>query len=175
MGDPDVAGGLLWIPLEKPYKGAAGMVTARFDATTLTFVDAIVVPQHHNAFVTVDKGVAYSADQFTDDAIVRYRVKGTVAVPLPPLKLTRKVARIQGADVADGALWLSTDDGGNRIYRVDLVTGAVQAVGTVGHGSGEGEGIDATSLPSGLLHALVADPAIVPMWLVDLGVVSKPA
>jgi hypothetical protein len=174
MGDPDVADGMLWVPLEKPDKSAAGMVTARYDVDTLELVDSFEVPQHHNAFVAVDDGIAYSADEFSDDTIVRYRVIDGEAVPQEPLELSRTVERIQGADVADGALWLSTDDDHNGLYRVDLRTGAVQDLGTMGHEDGEGEGLDATDLPSGLLHALVADAAIVPMWVVDLQVASRP-
>jgi len=56
------------------------------------------------------------------------------------------------------------------VYRVDLATGAVQQVGSLGHLDGEGEGIDATLLPSGLLHALSIDAKVVPVRLIDLQV-----
>ena len=55
--------------------------------------------------------------------------------------------------VARGAVWISTSDDGNNLYRVDLASGRVEAVGTLGK-AGEGEGIDATVLPSGSLHAV---------------------
>ena len=67
------------------------------------------------------------------------------------------------------------DDDHNGVYRVDLETGEVQDLGTAGHVDGEGEGIDATDLGGALLHVLVADEAIVPMWVVDLEVASGPA
>ena len=168
LGDPDVADGLIWVPVERGDKSEAEQVTARYDEGTLEFVDAVVVAQHHNAFVGVDDGVAYSADEFSDDTIVRYRVEGGKAVALEPLALSQTVDRIQGGDVADGALWLSTDDDHNGVYRVDLATGAVQDLGSAGHIDGEGEGIDASALDGALLHVLVADEAIVPMWVVDL-------
>ena len=87
--------------------------------------------------------------------------------------MSQEIDRIQGGDIADGALWLSTDDDHNGVYRVDLRTGRVTDLGSAGHTDGEGEGIDATALPGGLLHVLVADEAIVPMWLEDLQVTSS--
>src|SRR5207248_3253206 len=65
----------------------------------------------------------------------------------------------QGADVADGAVWISTSDAHNDVYRVDLTTGDTTSVGTLGHEGLEGEGIDATPLASGAFHALVNNPA----------------
>ena len=176
LGDPDVAGGKIWIPVERDDKSKAVQVTARYDERSLTYLDSFVVAQHHNAFVSVDThGVAYSADQFTDDTLVRYSVSGGKVHQLKPLKMSQTVDRIQGGDVADGAIWLSTDDDHNGVYRVDLVTGEVTDLGSMGHVDGEGEGIDATQLPSGLLHPLVADAAIVPMWVVNLKVRSRAA
>ena len=75
---------------------------------------------------------------------------------------------MQGGDLARGHLWLSTDDATNGVYRVDLTTGAVVPLGTAGQIDGEGEGIDATDLSTGQLHVLVADPAVVPMWVFHL-------
>ncbi|MFN8019295.1 MAG: hypothetical protein U0P45_14415 [Acidimicrobiales bacterium] len=171
LGDPDVHGGLIWIPVERQDKTQGRQVTARYDEDTLRFVDAFEVPQHHNSFVAVGSdGTVYSADQFTDDTIVRYRRKGDGLEPLPPLVMDRTIAKIQGGDVADGALWLSTDDATNGLYRVDLDTGAVTSLGSAGHVDGEGEGIDATPLRGALLHALVADERIAPMWVVDVRV-----
>jgi len=176
LGDPDVADGKIWIPVERDDKSKAVQVTARYDEKSLTYMDSFVVAQHHNAFVSVDAhGVVYSADQFTDDSLVRYTVSGGKVHQLKPLKMSQTVDRIQGGDVADGAIWLSTDDDHNGVYRVDLVTGEVTDLGSMGHIDGEGEGIDATALPSGLLHPLVADAAIVPMWVVDLKVSSRAA
>jgi hypothetical protein len=168
IGDPDLYAGRLWVPLEQPAYADGVQRTARYDPVTLEYVDSIEVAQHHNAFVSVDRGVLYSADEFSDDALVRYRIVGDRLVPLPPLPLSKTVERIQGADVWGGAIWLSTDDATNGIYRVDLRTGAVTDVGSIGHVAGEGEGIDATPLPSGQLHALTGDDTTLDMWLVDL-------
>ena len=134
------------------------------------------VDQHHAAFVTVDDdGTVYSVDQFaTDDTVLRYRWSGERLSPVEPLRMSRSLERIQGGDVADGALWLSTDDATNGVYRVDLATGEVTALGSAGRVPGEGEGLDAADLPAGPLRVLVADEQLVPMWLVDLTVASSP-
>jgi hypothetical protein len=175
IGDPDVHDGVLWVPIESPGGKETGeQVTARFDPGTLAYVDSFPVPQHHNAFVAVDDdGVIWSADEFSDDTLVRYTVEGTTVTPLEPLVMDRTIERIQGADVADGALWLATDDEQNGVYRVDVETGEVDALGSMGRIPGEGEGIDATDLPSGLLHTLVADENIVPMWFVHMSVAPE--
>ena len=63
-----------------------------------------------------------------------------------------------------GTLYLALDAPQHGIYRVDLQSGAVSLVAKMGHAGGEGEGIDATDLPSGLLHAMCVDKKFVPVW-----------
>jgi hypothetical protein len=164
VGDPDVADGFLYAPLEQPDYDRGRQATARFDLATLTLIDAVLLPQHHNAFVTVAAGIAYSTDFFDDDTLLRYDVEDGWK-PLEPLRLSRRLDRIQGGDVAHGAVWLSTDDVRNGVYRVDLETGRVDDVGSAGHLDGEGEGIDATALASGSLHLLTRDVRVTPVWL----------
>jgi len=67
---------------------------------------------------------------------------------------------------------LSTDDAHDGVYSVDLGTGVVQRLGSIGHADGEGEGIDATPTASGDLHVLSADVKIVPMRVIDLVVTA---
>jgi hypothetical protein len=124
----------------------------------LQFIDAVELPQHENSFVSVDGSTmtAYTMDHFDGDTLLRYDVARGWA-PLPPLQLTMTLHSTQGADVADGAVWISTSDANNDVYRVDLQSGATTLVGSLGHAGAEGEGIDATALPSGQLHALVND------------------
>lgn len=83
------------------------------------------------------------------------------------------VAQHHNADLADGAIWLATDDDQSGVHRVDLETGEVQDLGSMGRRDGEGEGIDATDLSSGLLHTLVTDEAAVPVYLVHLAVAAE--
>ena len=89
---------------------------------------------------------------------------------LPPIAMSMPVDKVQGGDIVGDVIWLSTDDATDGVYRVDVETGAVQSLGSIGHADGEGEGIDATPLPSGDLHVLSADVAVVPMRLIDLQV-----
>ena len=75
---------------------------------------------------------------------------------------------MQGADIRDGAVWLSTDDATDGVYRVDLASGKVSPLGSIGHVDGEGEGIDASPLPQGDLHVLSLDVKVVPVRLIEL-------
>lgn len=159
IGDIDVVGNIIYAPFEQPDYELNRQATARYDATTLAFIDAVELAQHENSFVTVDEAtmIAYSMDRFDGSTLQRYKVTDRWA-PLPPLPLSMTLVHTQGADIADGAIWISTSDDHNGVYRVDLASGATTSVGTLGHIGAEGEGIDATALPSGAFHALVNDP-----------------
>jgi hypothetical protein len=166
IGDIDVVGNVVYAPLEEPDFTRGTQATARFDAKTLRFIDAVELGQHENSFVTVDPAtmIAYSMDNFGGDALLRYDVRAGWK-PLAPLAMSHFVDKVQGADVAAGAIWLSTSDSANELFRVDLLTGRVDDLGSAGHIGGEGEGIDATKLRSGRLHALTIDVAAAPVWL----------
>ena len=165
VGDIDVVGRYLYVPFEQPDYERGDQAMARFDAKTLAFVDAVPVAQHENSFVTVDPKTmtAYSMDRFGGDALLRYDVRNGWA-PMPPLAMSQFVDNVQGADLADGAVWLSTSDATNELFRVDVATGQVDDLGSAGHVGGEGEGIDATLLKSGRIHTLTVDPQKTPIW-----------
>jgi len=171
IGDVDVAGRYIYAPYEQPNYELGQQAIARYDAKTLAFVDAVTVPQHEASFVTVDpkKMIAYSMDRFGGDALLRYDVRKGWK-PLKPVRMSQFVDRVQGADVDGGAVWLSTDDDTNGLYRVALSNGKVEALGNAGHVDGEGEGIDATRLRNGRLHALTIDAMFTPVWLGNLAV-----
>ena len=158
IGDIDVVDGVVYASLEQPDYELGTQAMAFYDAATLTFMDGVDVAQHHNSFVTVDpdSGIAYSMDMFGGQALLRYDTRDDWRV-LAPIAMSTYVDKVQGGDVVGDAVWLSTDDETDGVYRVDLQTGAVQSLGSIGHADGEGEGIDATSLPSGDLHVLSAD------------------
>ena len=171
VGDVDVAGRHVYAPYEQPDFERGEQAIARYDAKTLAFVDAVTVPQHEASFVTVDpkKMIAYSMDRFGGDALLRYDLrKGWKQ--LKPVRMSQFVDRVQGADVDGGAMWLSTDDDTNGLYRVALPTGKVEPLGNAGHVDGEGEGVDATKLRNGRLHALTIDAMFTPVWLGNLAV-----
>ncbi len=76
IGDIDVVGNvhLRAVRGARLLEGPPGH--ARYDATTLRFVDAVMLPQHQNSFVTVDPTtmIAYSMDEFDGNALLRYDV-----------------------------------------------------------------------------------------------------
>jgi len=166
IGDIDVVANVVYAPLEEPDYSRGTQATARFDAKTLRFIDAVELAQHENSFVTVDPAtmIAYSMDNFGGNALLRYDVRARWKA-LPPLAMSHFVDKVQGADVAAGAVWLSTTDATNGLYRVDLETGHVDDLGSAGHVGGEGEGIDATKLASGRIHTLTIDAKHAPVWL----------
>ena len=170
--DVDVAGAYLYVPLEQPDYARGEQVTARFNAKTLEFVDAVTLPQHENSFVAVDahSGTAYSMDGFGGDTLLRYDLGGLRWRPLPALHLHRRVENVQGADLGDGFAYLSTSDPRNTLYRVDLGSGAVIELGSAGHAGGEGEGIDVTPLATGRIHTLTIDTDKVSVFFSDFNV-----
>jgi len=166
VGDIDVVGDSIYVPLEQPNYELGEQVTARYDVNTLELLDSVLLAQHENSFVSVDPKTmtAYSLDRFGGDAVLRYDVNADWA-PLPPLPMSRFVDKVQGGDVSGGFIWLSTSDPTNELFRVDLATGEVVDLGSAGHKGGEGEGIDATKLKSGRFHTLTIDPKRTPVWL----------
>jgi hypothetical protein len=165
VGDIDVVGKYIYAPFEQPDYAKGTQATARYDRDTLRFVDARILPQHENSFVTVDPEtmIAYTMNHFDGNALLRYDVaRGWKS--LRPLKMSRLLHHTQGADVYGGAIWISTDDPQKGVYRVDMKSGAVVRVARLGHRGGEGEGMDATALPSGFLHVLCVDPKLIPVW-----------
>jgi hypothetical protein len=171
IGDVDIAGRYIYAPYEQPEYERGEQAIARYDAKTLAFVDAVTVAQHEASFVTVDpkKMIAYSLDRFGGDALLRYDVRKGWK-PLKPVRMSQFVDRVQGGDVDGGAVWLSTDDDSNGLYRVALPSGRVEALGNAGHLDGEGEGIDATRLRKSRLHVLTVDAMFTPVWLGNLAV-----
>jgi hypothetical protein len=165
VGDIDVVGNYIYAPFEQMPYTKGQQATARYDRDTLRFVDAVMLPQHQNSFVTVDPTTmtAYTQDEFDGNTLLRYDVAHGWK-PLPQLHMSKVLHHTQGADVARGQIWISTDDAQKGVYRVDLTTGAVSLVVKMGHAGGEGEGIDATDLPTGLLHAMCVDKQYVPVW-----------
>lgn len=165
IGDIDVAGDLVYAALEQPDYGRGEQATAWFDATTLEFVGAVTVPQHENSFITVDPEtmIAYSMDNFSGNALMRYQVDDNWRA-LEALQMDQEIQNVQGVDIAGGSAWLSSDVDETEIFRVDLVTGNAELIGSAGHLGGEAEGIDATELASGLIHILTIDPKLSPVW-----------
>src|SRR3954454_1891234 len=174
IGDIDVVGHTVYAPLEQPDYTKAVQVTALYDARTLLFRSSVTLRQHENSFVTVDPAtmVAYSMDHFDGNSLLRYDVAHGWR-PLAPLVLSQNLVHTQGADVARGAIWMSTSDPQNHLYRIDIATGHVDVLGTHGHPGGEGEGIDATPVGDANLHTLILDPNQRHVWFEHFAVVAN--
>jgi hypothetical protein len=172
IGDIDVVDGVLYAPLEQPDYGEGRQAMLLYDAATLEFRSGFEVAQHENSFVTIDPAtrIAYSLDNFGGDALLRYDVAADWKL-LEPLRMSTFVDKVQGADVAEGAIWLASDDERKGLYRVDLSTGRVDELGSIGHLDGEAEGIDATRGPSGpQLRVLSIDAREIPVRAIDVSI-----
>jgi len=172
IGDIDVVGNIIYAPFEQPDYTKGYQATARYDVSTLRFLGAVVLPQHQNSFVAVDPKtmIAYSMDEFVGNSLLRYDIVHDWA-PLPPLEMSVVLQDTQGASIADGAVWISTSDPRNDIYKVSLSSGKVTWIGRHGHPGGEGEGIDVTPLPSGYIHTMVRDPDLTKVWVENFDLV----
>jgi hypothetical protein len=175
IGDIDVVGDVVYAPFEEPDYSLGHQATARYDARTLRFRDAVVLPQHENSFVAVDRTthIAYSMDHFDGHALLRYDIADGWR-SLAPLRLSMLLHKTQGAGVAEGAVWISTSDERNGVYRVDPKTGHAERVAQLLDPPGEGEGIDVTLLRSGRLHAMVIDPDKTKVWVEHLTLPATP-
>lgn len=174
IGDLDAWGDTIWAGLEQTDYSKNQQAVAWFDSKTLTVQGYQLLAQHQCSWLSVDPAaaLAYTMDQFSDDAVLIYDAKTPGQWQLKTtLKLDRKVDKVQGGDVAQGALWLSTDDAEHGLYRVDLASGATVRLGSLGHLNGkalaipEGEGIDATLLNGALLHTLTGEPLKMTSWV----------
>jgi len=165
VGDVDVVGNYIYAPFEQPDYSKGQQATARYDRDTLRFVDAVMLPQNENSFVTIDPAtmIAYTMQNRGGDSLLRYDVAHAWK-PLPPLRMSTLLHRTQGADIGLGRIWISTDDPGHGVYYVDLETGAVKLAVEMGHPGGEGEGIDVSSVGSAQVHVMCVDPKFEPVW-----------
>ena len=169
IGDIDVVGDVVYAPFEERDYTLGHQATARYNATTLDFIDAVELPQHENSFVAVDPTTmtAWSQDHFDGDTLLRYDINAGWK-PLPPLKMNETLHSTQGAAIVPGGIWISTSDPANDIYFVDTTTGIVDKVGTHAHAGGEGEGVDA-STANGTLDALENDVGMASTWFEHFG------
>jgi len=176
IGDVDVAGAYLYVPLEQPDQQRNEQVVARFDAKTLRFIDSVTLRQHEIAFVSIDaqSGTAYSMDRLGGDEVLRYDLGGLRWRRLPSLHLRRPLENVHGADVDAGFMYLSTSDPRNTLYRVDLGSGAVIDLGSAGPPGEEGAGIDVTPLATGRIHTLTIGADKVSVHLDDYRVPTAP-
>lgn len=166
IGDIDHHNGRIYAPIED--SGAYQHPTiALYDAATLRYTGlSYPLPtslQTHVPWVAVDagRGLVYTSDwdpvpALTVLSLADMRVVGTVP-------LSRTIGRIQGGHVFDGALYLSSDNATQSVYRVDPVSGVVETVLDRNLPDGtEAEGLAFLSTADGaLMHVLDVSPVFV--------------
>lgn len=168
VGDIDYADGKLFAALEQGDSNVGKQAVAWFDPKTLEYQGHVYLPQHENPCLCIDEQtlIAYTPDRYHGDSVQMYDVKANWK-PLGTLKFSRKLDAMQGIDVQNGALWFSCDDPVHGLYRVDLKTGMVTQIGTIGRLEESGlqpevEGIDAAD---GLLRTLTDNPLNATSWV----------
>jgi hypothetical protein len=131
IGDIDIWGGRIYAPIEDSASYQRPTI-ALYDATTLAYTGlAYPLPastQSHVPWVAVDpaRGLVYTSDWDPVPRINLFRL-GDLQ-PAGSLPLSTTIGRIQGGKMFQGALYLSSDNASQSIYRVDLDTGSVTTV-----------------------------------------------
>jgi hypothetical protein len=158
LGDLDVAGAWVYVPFVRTDGTDGPQAVARFDPRTLQFVDAVEIAQRDISFVAVDgrRQVAYSMDGADGSELARYDVAAGWRA-LPPLGLGRTIRAVRGADVASGAVWISTADERHGVYQVDRRTGVVRDLGSAGHFDATIAGLDTTPVGGARVHVAATD------------------
>ncbi len=149
IGDIDVHGGLLYAPIEDgpdylhPY-----IVT--YDAKTLQPTGkSYPLPQklltQGVPWVAVDgpRKRVYTAEWNPTQRIDMFDLENNLAFE-KTLELTTTIGRIQGAKVFGGEMYATSDDTDKTIYKIDLDTGTVMKLFTLGTTGSEVEGLALT-------------------------------
>jgi hypothetical protein len=161
IGDIDVYNGTLYAPLEDGSAYQHPKVSL-VDTATLTFGTKYSIPQSLQTkgvpWIAVDpaRGFAYLAEWDPTTQLNRFTLGTLAYVDSLPLTMPagQTLGRIQGAKVFEGALYLSTDDAGKTIYKLNLETGTVLKLFGL-TGIGEEEGLAFWARPDGsLMHTL---------------------
>lgn len=152
IGDIDVEGGVVYAPLED--RDYSKPLVALYDANTLKLIGTIgPLEQRHMPWCAVDSGneLIYSSEFSDVNEIYVYNMKGE---KVRVIRLNATLQRVQGGDLEGKYLYLTTDDGGDWIYRVNIETGEVVRVAAV-KTPYEMEGVE---VHEGTLYALVGTP-----------------
>lgn len=138
LGDGSYYDGKLYIACEDfGFRNPAILV---YDAETLDFVEYHVVPKgvlsdDHIPWCVINNGIVYISE--FDDVSEIKMLKFDDFSYLGSIKLDSTITSIQGGDIYNGVLYLSSDDG-NKVkptYAVDLRTGHVEVAFVRGTGN----------------------------------------
>ena len=166
IGDIDVVGNVMYAPFEQPdySKGHRSRPATTLEPCGSSMRSSSTRTRTHSSPSTRRPGLRTRWTTSTVTRSLRYDTAHKWR-PLRPLPLSMPLEHTQGASIADGAVWISTSDAHNDIYRVNMKTGHVDLVAQITDPPGEGEGIAVAQLPSGYLHATVLDPDMTKVWV----------
>lgn len=156
LGDGSYYNGKLYIACEDfGFRNPAILV---YDAETLDFVEYHVVPKgvlsdEHIPWCVVNNGIVYISE--FDNVSEIKMLKFDDFSYLGSLKIDKTLNKIQGGDIYNGVLYLSSDDGDKLkpTYAVDLMTGHVEVSFVRGTGkvNTEAEGLAVYPFENGSL------------------------
>jgi hypothetical protein len=160
IGDIDVFNGTLWAPIEDG-SGYTNPRVVQYDLNLnsgTVFTVSRTLQTQGVPWVAVDgpRSLVYLAEWSPTTQLNLFSLSNMTYLRslqlTPPAGLT--LARIQGAKVFEGALYLNTDDSGKTVYKLNLETGTVLRLFSI-VGGGENEGIAVLTRADGTqLHTL---------------------
>jgi len=130
IGDIDVYQDKIFAPIED--KVHEKTLIAVYLASTLEYINSIgPLPQKHIPWCTVDpSSQTILTSEFDEvDEIFVYNFEGKL---VKKIKLSMKLHRIRGGKILGKHLYLTADDGGDTIYKIDTNTGEVEAYFKIG-------------------------------------------
>jgi hypothetical protein len=145
IGDIDYAGGRIYAPIEDS-EAYQHPVIALYDATSLEYTgESHELPQnlHHDGVpwvaLDVPRGRLYTAEWDPTTAI---NVFGLASFSfIETIALHSTVGRLQGAKVFRGMLYANSDNDSKTLYKVNLETGTVLPLLSLGQSDVEAEGL----------------------------------
>lgn len=125
IGDIEVYKGMIYAPLED--KLYTKPIIALYSADTLEYLGSIgPLSQKHMPWCTVDPNseTILSSEFDNVNEVYVYDMNGNL---IDKIKLSKTLNRVQGGKILGRHLYLTADDGGDTIYKVDIETGEVDA------------------------------------------------
>jgi len=152
IGDVDYFNGYIYAPVEDVnYEKPIVIVYSAADFSVVKVIGPL--PQSHMPWIALDsEGRMYSSEFSDVNEIKVYDPEGNL---VETIKLNVSLQRVQGGCIyGDKYLILTTDDGGDWIYAVNLETGVVTKICAV-KTPYEGEGVECGE---GVIYFLVGTP-----------------
>ena len=161
IGDIDYYKGKLIVPIDDSKSHYTNPYLAIYDATTLLPISYHKINMElpdAASWVAVDpkRGLAMTSRWDKPTQINLFDINDQMR-HVGGIPLQQPLSRIQGAKLLDGSLIAAVDDAAKSVYRIDLTTGAVTKLFSLGL-AGELEGIAVRPTPDGaLVHVLLIE------------------